>query len=304
MRRFQVGSRCGLLVGLVLGGGVALAPFANGSVVRASAPGASKSLHNLLPAKIKQAGAIKVASDLNYPPLDYFKPDGTTPTGADYEIAQALGKKLGVKMKFTNVTFDNIIPSLLSGQYDLASTFMTDTAAREKTVDFVDEYKDGTSILVKKGNPEHIQKLLDLCGKTATTTKTSVQIPLANAQTSKCQAQGKGPINLLLVGTDTEAQLQVKSGRATADLADSVTAAYDAKQSGGGKDFQVVPGVYQKQPVGITVPKNDPKLRTAMVQALKAVMAAGTYKKILHKYGLDNIAVKKVTVNLAGKSAS
>ena len=165
---------------------------------------------------------------------------------------------------------------------------MTDTATREKTVDFVDEYQDGTSILVKKGKPENITKLTDLCGKTATTTKTSVQIPLANAQTSKCQALGKGPINLLLVDTDTTAQLQVKSGRATADLADSVTAAYDAKQSGGGKDFQVVPGVYQKQPVGITVPKNDPKPRSAMVAALKAAIADKTYNKILHKYGLDN----------------
>lgn len=287
---------------LLLAGMAGVASTGVHSDARASVSSASKPLHALLPARIQSAGVVKIASDLHYPPLDYFKPDGTTPTGADYQIGQALGKKLGVKMTFTNVTFDNIIPSLLSGQYDIASTFMTDTATREKTVDFVDEYKDGTSILVKKGNPQNIHKLLDLCGKTATTTKTSVQIPLANAQAAKCQAAGKGPINLLLVDTDTTAQLQVKSGRAAADLADSVTAAYDAKQSSNGNDFQVVPGVYQKQPVGITVPKNQGQLRNALVQALTAVIKDGTYKKILHRYGLDNIAIKKVTVNLAGKS--
>lgn len=240
-----------------------------------------------------------MATDLNYPPLDYYLPNGTTPTGADYEVGQAIGKVLGVKMDVSNVTFDNIIPGLTSGQYQLAVTFMNDTKAREAAVDFVDAYQDGSSILVKKGNPDGITKLTDLCGKTATTTKTSVQVTLAQSENAACHSLGKPSIGLLTVGTDTECQLQVESGRAVADLADSVTAAYDAKTARGGSEFQVIPGVYAPEPVGITVPKNDPQLLNAIKVGLQEVIANGTYKKILQQFGLTNIGITTVTVNHA-----
>lgn len=266
-----------------------------------SSGGAASGPASMLPTAIRSAGVIKVATDGNYPPLDYYKADGKTLTGADYDIGQAIGSVLGVKMQVSDVSFDNIIPGLKSGQYQLGVTFMTDTPEREKTMDFIDIYVDGSSILVKKGNPENIKTITDLCGKVATTTKTSVQIPLAQAQTSKCKQLGKGPIQLLTVTTDTDAQLQVKSGRASADLADSVTAAYDAKTAGGGSAFEVVPGVYEPTPVGIVLPKGNTQLRDAVVAAAQQMMSDGTYMKILTQYGLESIAAKSVTVNSAGK---
>jgi polar amino acid transport system substrate-binding protein len=266
----------------------------------ATTTSALSTLHSQLSASVRQAGVIKVATDMTYPPLDYYKSNGSTPTGADYQIGQAIGQALGVHMQVTNVQFGNIIPSLTSGQENIAITFMTDTPAREKAVDFIDEYRDGSSILVKEGNPLHIANLTDLCGKTISTTLTSVQIPLAQSESAKCKAMGKSPINILTVQTDPLAQLQVESGRAAADLADSVTAAYDAKIAGSGHEFEVVPGMYGVQPVGITVPKGDTSLRNALVAGLTHVISDGAYNRILTSYGLQSIAVQHVTVNAAG----
>lgn len=250
-----------------------------------------------LPSDIAKAGVIKVATDMHYPPADYYKEDGKTPAGADYEVGQAIGQVLGVKMEVSDVTFDNVIPGLSSGQYDMAVTFMTDTVERQKVVDFVDTYQSGSSMLVKKGNPENIQKITDLCGKTATTTKTSVQIPLAKEQDAACAKLGKDPINLLTVNTDTDALLQVKSGRASADLAETVAASYNAVTSNDGKDFEVVGPVYDSHLVGMVTIKGKDQLRDAVAAAVQKLMDDGTYAKILDKYGLSSIALDKVTIN-------
>lgn len=251
----------------------------------------------LLPADIKDAGVIKVATDAHYAPMDYYEEDGTTLTGADYEMGQALGQALGVTMEVTDVTFDNIIPSLQSGQYDMAVTFMTDTVERQAAVDFVDSYQSGSSILVAKGNPEGIETITDLCGLTVVTTATSVQNDLAAAQDGACAALGKQPIQVMNVDTDTDALLQVKSGRAVADLAESVAAIYNAETSGGGNDFEVVDEVYDAKLVGMVVPKGSDDLTAAVEAGMKYLKESGTYDEILAKWGMQSLAVDEITVN-------
>jgi polar amino acid transport system substrate-binding protein len=270
------------------------APASSGS---STAAGSSEAAA-LLPAVIAKAGVIKVATDAHYAPMDYYEDDGTTLTGADYDMGQALGKALGVKVEVTDVAFDNIIPSLKSGQYDMAITFMTDTVARQATVDFVDAYVDGSSILVAQGNPKGIKKLTDLCGQTVVTTTTSVQNDLAKAQDATCAGLGKKPIDVINVTTDSDALLQVTSGRAVADLADSVAAAYNASTAGGGKTYEVVGDVYEKTPVGMTLPKNS-KLTAAVEAGLKHLKTSGEYDRILKKWKLESLAIDEIAVNSA-----
>jgi polar amino acid transport system substrate-binding protein len=250
----------------------------------------------LLPDDIKESGVIKVATDAHYAPMDYFEDDGTTLTGADYEMGQALGEALGVTMEVTDVSFDNIIPSLKSGQYDMAVTFMTDNVERQAEVDFVDSYQSGSSILVAKGNPEGIEDITDLCGLTVVTTATSVQNDLAAAQDGACADLGKEPIQVMNVTTDTDALLQVKSGRAVADLSESVAAAYNAETSNDGEDFEVVGEVYEPKPVGMVTPKGD-DLTAAVEAGMEYLLESGTYAEILDKWGLSSLAIDEITVN-------
>ena len=190
--------------------------------------------------------------------------EGGKIVGIDPDIAAALGKQLGVKFEFTNGTFDGLITSLHTGRSDLVMSAMSDTKARQEGlddkgkkigegVDFVDYFTSGASLLVKKGNPEDIKSLDDLCGK-----KVAVQRGTTYEETFKTQAdqvqQGRqGQLTIEAFDTDAEAQTRVKAGGAVADLNDSPVAAYIAKTSGGGNDFEVVGDQTDAGPFGIAV---------------------------------------------------
>jgi polar amino acid transport system substrate-binding protein len=73
---------------------------------------------------------------------------------------------MGVKAQFDNTGFDGIIPALLSKKCNAIISGMNDTAQRRKQVGFVDYLRVGQSLMVKKGNPDHINGLVSLSGRT------------------------------------------------------------------------------------------------------------------------------------------
>src|SRR5205085_6705118 len=156
--------------------------------------------------------------------------------------------------------------------------------------------------LGKKGNPGNINSLDDLCGKTVAVQKGTVQeTDILAPQQPKCTAAGKPKIDVLTFEKDTDALQQVKTGRAVANLEDFPVAAYNAKISGGGNDFQVVgtPG-FEVGQYGIAVPKEKTELRDAIRAALRALVADGTYDRILHKWNLTGGALKTAALNGGG----
>jgi polar amino acid transport system substrate-binding protein len=173
---------------------------------------------------------------------------------------------------------------------------MSDNKKRQATVDFVDYFSAGTSILVKKGNPAKINSLDDFCGKTIALQRGTTQEDVAKAQTTKCKAAGK-PLKVLAFDRDTEALLQVKQGRAVADMNDFPVAAYSAKTSGGGNDFEVVGAQLEAGPYGIGVRKADTAIRDALQKAMQAIIDNGEYAKVLAKWNVKQGAVTTAAVN-------
>ena len=259
-----------------------------------NAPSVAAPLASLLPQAIRDRGTLLVGSDVAYAPVEFFDTDGATVIGIDPDIAAALGKQLGVKFQFTNGTFAGLITSLIkSKRIDLIMSAMSDTKKRQAEIDFVDYFTVGTSILVKKGNPENIKTLADLCGKTIALQKDTTQADVAKAQQAKCAAAGK-ELKVLAFDTDPEALLQVKQGRAVADMNDFPVAVYSTSKS---TDFEVVGEQIEAGPYGIGVRKEDTVLRDALQKALKAIIANGEYTKILEKWKVTQGALTTATVN-------
>ncbi|MFD6417251.1 ABC transporter substrate-binding protein [Streptomyces sp. NPDC060194] len=254
---------------------------------------AAAPLADKLPKAIADAGVVKVGSDINYAPMEFD--EGGKPAGVDVDIAAAIGKELGVEFKFENGTFDNLIPSLDTGRYDVIMSAMSDTKERQAKVDFVDYFNAGVSILVKKGNPKGIQSLEDLCGKTIAFQRGTVSADVAKAANKDACKDKK--IKTLTFDTDTEALLQVKQGRAVADLNDFPVAAYNAKTSGGGNDFEVAGDQIDEGPYGIAVSKKNGELRDAVSAALDAIIANGEYAKVLEKWNVKQGGVEKAVLN-------
>ena len=249
---------------------------------------------NLLPQAIRDKGTLVVGSDVSYAPVEFKDTDGTTITGIDPDLAAALGKQLGVKLEFQNSTFDGLITSLTSKRIDLIMSAMSDNKKRQATIDFVDYFNAGTSILVGKGNPKGIKTLSDFCGQTIALQRGTTQEDVAKAQATKCTAAGK-PLKVLAFDTDPEALLQVKQGRAVADMNDFPVAAYNAKKSGG--DYEVVGDQIEAGPYGIGLRKADTMLRDALQKAMQALIDNGEYAKILTKWDVTQGGLKTATVN-------
>lgn len=251
----------------------------------------------LLPQEFKDKGVINVASDIPYPPMEILADDGTV-SGLDYDLSQALGQQLGVKFSFNKQAWDSIIPSLQSGNHDIIMSGMNDTVERQQTLDFVDYFLGGFSILVAKGNPDGITSLKDLCGKTVAEETEVAQIDLIKAVAAECP-DGQ-TIEIMELPSDSDAQNAVRAGKASADVLDAAVAGYSAATA---PDlFEVVvdpnePNGVEPVYTGIGILKEDSGLTAAIQAALQELIDNGTYAEIMSKYGLGQYAISEAIVN-------
>ena len=253
----------------------------------------------MVPDKYKTA-SVKVGSDSPYPPWEMFVGETEQFTGFDYDLAQAIGAKLGIKFEFIKASFDGILIGIQAGNYDLAMSGMYDNKLRQDTVDFVDYAQDGTGLLVRKGNPEGIKGFADLAGKAVGAEKGTTQAAALAALNEQFKAEGKPEMTVSEFPDQPAALLAVQSGKVVADLTDSSTAGYIAVTTDDGATFEVImdanpPKGWETQPDGIGVLKSNTGLRDAIQKALQGLMDDGTYKTIIGHYGIQPL--DKATVN-------
>jgi polar amino acid transport system substrate-binding protein len=238
-----------------------------------------------VPSDIKSKGTLTVAADATYPPNEFIAPDGHTIIGMDADLAKALAQVMGLDFQMKNVTFDAIIPGLAAKKYDLGMSSFTITKEREQTVDFVSYAQAGTSFYTKAEGGPDISSLADLCGETVAAERGTTQEADATAQDKKCKAQGKPGVDVSVFPDQNGANLALSSGRADVVMADSPPAAYAVEQSNG--QFKIGGSQYGVAAYGIAMPQGT-GLTKPVLDALKAVMADGTYKRIFDYWGLES----------------
>ena len=266
----------------------------SGTTPPAAPSNAVSSIAAQVPASIKSKGTLIVAADATYAPNEFIASDGHTVVGMDADLAQALGQVMGLKVNVVNATFDTIIPGLASGKYDLGMSSFTDTKARQQTVDFVTYFVAGTSFYVKSSGGPNITSLADLCGHKVAMEKGTTQQADAQAQSGKCTAAGKPAVSVEIFNDQNAVNLALSSGRAEVAMADSPVAEFQVKQSSG--TFKLTGQPYGTAPYGIAIPKNNGMAKPVLA-AMKALMADGTYTKILTKWGIQAGAITNPVIN-------
>ncbi|MFJ4187678.1 ABC transporter substrate-binding protein [Kitasatospora sp. NPDC089509] len=253
------------------------------------------SLAALVPADIKSAGKLVVATDASYAPNE-FKDDKGAIVGMDVDLANAIAKKLGLTADVQNATFDAIIPGITGNKYAMSMSSFTDTKEREASVDMVTYFSAGTGIAVKKGNPEKIDPN-DLCGKkVAVQTGTTQAAAIKDTINAACTKAGKPtiPNDGDKFDLQTDVTQALVSGRDQVMLADSPVVDYALKQTNG--QLEKLGAVTDTAPYGVVLQKNSP-LTKAVQGAVQSLMADGTYKSILEKWGVQAGAIDKSVVN-------
>ncbi|PYC68150.1 ABC transporter substrate-binding protein [Streptomyces tateyamensis] len=258
-------------------------------------PTAVASLAALVPADVKAGGKLVVATDASYAPNE-FKDAGNNIVGMDVDMAKAIAQTLGLTADVQNATFDSIIPGITAKKYNMSLSSFTDTKEREKSVDMVTYFSAGTGTAVKKGNPGKVDAT-DLCGK-----KVAVQTGTTQADTIKgtinpaCTKAGKPtiPNDGDKFDLQTDVTTALVSGRDDAMLADSPVVDYAVQQTGG--QLQTIGSVSDTAPYGVVLPQGT-DLSKAVQGAIQSLMANGTYKAILTKWGVQAGAVTTSTIN-------
>ena len=274
---------------------LALCPFGMAYADSAITTTLDQSLNDMLPANIREAGKINVASNVEYPPFEYYDTDNTTIIGLDKDFADAIGQKLGVTLEFSNMSFDAIIPALAANRFDMAMSAMTDTEERRQQVNFVDYFASGGGFMVKKGNPLNVHGLADLCGVKAAIDQGTTEVEDARVASEECVKAGKPAIDVIILPGTNEMVLALQSGRADVAMIDTSSGAYIASQNA--DEFEVPGASYAARHYGIVIPKGSDELAKAVQGAVQALIDDGTYGKILEKWGQATGAVSEATIN-------
>ena len=89
--------------------------------------------------RIKANGVIRVATDSNYAPQSFLKPDGTA-EGFDIDVANEVAKRLGVTAEFQYPQWSVIEGGNWADRFDISVGSMTVTAPRLDIFDFTQPY--------------------------------------------------------------------------------------------------------------------------------------------------------------------
>jgi polar amino acid transport system substrate-binding protein len=246
-----------------------------------------------VPAAIKSKGTLIVATNPHYAPNEFIASDGTTIVGMDPDLAKALGAVMGLKVKVVSASFSSIIPSVSSGKFNLGMSSITDTRQREKSVDFVTYFKAGTMFFTNETGGLVIQGLADLCGHSVSVASGTIGQRDATNQSAKCKSAGKSPIKIFVYPNQSGVTLGVKKGLGQVGIADYPVAAYLVVTSNG--QFKLTGTPYNVAPYGIAIRKGS-GMAKPVLDALKVLMANGTYKAILTRWyvGADAITNPKI----------
>lgn len=225
---------------------------------------------------------IKVGADTSYAPFDFINAEGEI-TGFNIEITQALCEKAQVKCIFQSTDFDALIPSLLARKIDMISSSLMMTEKRKKQIAFSDEIFRTQSRLITKEGSDLLPTVESLAGKRVGVEQGTAQEHFAN---DKWRSHG---VTIVPYQNQLQVFSDLAAGRLDAALQDEVTGSYAFLKQPQGKGFAFAGEVlsdkdYFDVGVGLGFRKNDDQLREAFNQALKAIIADGTYKKINDKY--------------------
>ena len=227
---------------------------------------------------IKAAGVIKIGTEGTYAPFTYHDTSNKL-VGFDVEIGEAIAKHLGVKAEFVEGKWDGLIAGLDAQRYDAVINQVGITEERKAKFDFSDPYISSKAALIVREDNAEIAGFGDLSGKRAAQSLTSNYGKMAE----EAGAQ--------LIGTEgfDQSIALVVQGRADATINDSLSF-LDFKKKQPNAPVKIAATQGEAAQSGVIVRKGDPELVAAINEALKAIQADGTYKKISETYFGEDVS--------------
>ena len=227
---------------------------------------------------IKESGTIIAATEGAFAPFNYY--EGKKLTGYEVDVAEAIAKKMGLKLEWRVVPFDAQLAAVSQDRYDFAIASHGYTEDRAKAVDFANpHYCTGGTIAAPKDGPLTVEALK---GKTV-----GVQLATSYFDAAKKIA---GVKEVKTYKADPEVFSALKAKKIDAWISDKFTVMETLNKN---TDSGIITGeqVFVEK-VSLIMRKNNKEFMAKVNQALEDLTKDGTLAGISDKYFKTDITCK------------
>ncbi|GAA0240253.1 ABC transporter substrate-binding protein [Saccharothrix mutabilis subsp. mutabilis] len=260
-----------------------------------SSLGRDESIAALLPEATRRSGVVGFGSSVGgRPPSSYYAEDNRTVLGQDIDIAEAVGRVLGVRVEREVAGFEAILPALASGKYEVGTGNFGVTEARLTTVDFVTYVNDGQGFAVRADDTrlEKVETLHQLCGlKIAVGAGTTFEATLEREK-QVCPANGE-PAYEVLTFSENAAIFPGLRQRHFDVIMSTINGLRHAAANQPNLKFL---NEFKRLDVGFAFKKGSP-LTPAFQAAVNKLIADGTYQRVLTKWGTTASAIPRSEIS-------
>lgn len=236
--------------------------------------------------KIEDKGTLTVALNPNFAPFEFktLQDGKDTIVGADVEIAKAIADELGVKVKFSEMSFDNVLASVQSGKADMAISGISATEERQKVFDFSDTYYESETVAIVRKDQ------LDSYTDTASFTSKSVGVQKGSIQETIAKDNLSGA-NVVALAQPGEAINELKSGQVDAVVLEKAIAQGYVDQNSDLAIASVTLKSSSSDAYAVALPKGSDQLKekvNAVIAKLKKEGKIDSYVQDSYKLSLDS----------------
>lgn len=243
--------------------------FVTSGTAAQSTPEASGLLADVL-----ARGALRVGNTQASPPWSLLD-ESNQPAGYDVDVAHELARRLGIpEVEFIQGTFQNFIPGVQTGTFDMVIAGQTITEERLQEVDFSLPYQvNGVAIFVPLDN-DTIQGQDDLAGLRVAVTAGTTQEDFVRENIPEARVQTYENATLAL--------RDVALGRADAALFSRYVGSYLAEQNG--LEVKPTAELLNSEVNGMSFAKGETAFKAAVDQAILDMVADGTLTAISERW--------------------
>lgn len=211
------------------------------------------------------------------------------PFGADIDLGLAIAEHVALEPVITEVPFEELIDAIVDRRCDVAISGHFITQERLERIAMVPYREGAVNVVVEVDNPLGIEALTDLCGRTVAIVTGTIYHDIVlglgdyagEGLNEQCTEAGAPPVNLAESTTEDDAVAEFDAGDADAFIGNEAVALDSPGQ------YELSTAELPRLRNGIGLRLASDTLEEAIRAALRALIADGTYARIMDRYGFS-----------------
>lgn len=264
-------------------------PAVFASLLFAAATLAGTAFADPVMARAEARGALIAAAQPDQLPLSAVSTDGKL-VGFDIDVANELGKRLGLPVAFVTPGWERILAGNWGGDWDFAVASITPTPMRAEKLDFPALYRMDAAVVVVRRDDKRFQRPQDVSGKTiGVKAKTTFERYLRH----ELHLDGMGGALVYLIEKPKIATYPGKDEALAALIGNKVDAVVTSRATAeaaqkAGEPIRILPDFLFFEPIAVATDKGDPEFDAKIAAAVEAIRADGTLSRLSTEwFGID-----------------